>query len=184
MTWDFNMKEILYHVDQNEIKGFYFPVEIKVDKDNIEIGDYKFQSKTLSYMLSGLNFVYSYFMYLPTYNEKHHDLLHKAEMMLVSEVGFKKDTYSIFKPGLIVDWKENEIKNFIDFIKLKSNADFIKVDESTSKVTPEYSSFGIMFESTLNSISCMFCDLLTCQYRRSPLDQKLIQEIYRREKTN
>jgi len=29
------MKEILYHVDENEIKGFYFPVEIKVNKGDI-----------------------------------------------------------------------------------------------------------------------------------------------------
>ncbi len=175
------MDKLIFNIDNTEVKGFYFKAKIKTEDDLVFLDDYKFRTRTMAYMLSPLNFVYVFFIYVDKDTPDYYDILHKAELELVKKVGFTKQSYSIFKPGLIIDWKNGEIKKFIDYLKSKNPDIEIKVNENDYKVFPELSSFGVLFESTLTSISCMFCDLLSCEYRRSKLDEKLIEKIYRLE---
>lgn len=175
------MKQIDFNIEGKEVKGFYFSSNVSVKDDKVFLDDYEFASKTLAYMVSDLKMVYSFFMYLPNDNENYYEILHKAELELVKMLGFRKDSFSIFKPGLIIDWKNGQINKFIDYLNSKKPDVVIKADKESHKVTPEHSFFGLLFQSTLTSISCMFCDLLTCEYRRSDLDKKLIDKIYRLE---
>ncbi len=173
------MENFSFKIKNNDVFGFYFTAKVRVDKDTVYLDNHRFTSKTMAYMMSGLNFVYVFFLYLDDKTEDYYDILHKAELELVKKVGFTEDSYSIFKPGLIVDWKDKAVNDFVEYLVSKNPDAPIKI--KNNKVIPELSSFGVLFQSTLTSISCMFCDLLTCKYRRSPLDEKLIEKIYRLE---
>jgi len=180
-----DLKKIKYQIKDVDIEGFYIPVNVKISDNGILfLDDAEFQSKTMSFMLKDLKFVYAYFFYMKQPNTAHYDILHGSELNLVKELHIKKERYSIFKPGLIFDWKDEQIDKFVDFLNSKNPLFEINIDDVSHKVTPEYSSFGVVFESTLNHISCKFCDFLECSYRRSDLDKKLIDKIYLRENSN
>jgi len=179
------LKKIKYQIENVEVEGFYLPVKVRIaDNGILFLDDTEFQSKTMAFMLKNLSFVYAYFFYLKGDNDNYYDILHRSELELLKEVHIKKERYSIFKPGLIFDWKNEQIDKFVDFLNLKQPPFKISLNKISHKITPAYSSFGIVFESTLNHISCNFCDFLKCAYRRTELDKKLIDKIYLRENSN
>lgn len=178
-------KGIAYQIGNVKIEGFYLSVKIKIsDNNTLFLDNTEFKSKTMAFMLKDLKFVYAYFFYLKEKNDDYYKILHDAELRLVKELHIKLERYSIFKPGLIFDWKDGQINQFIDFLNEKNPPFEITSDSENHKVIPQYSSFGIIFESTLNHISCDFCNFLECSYRRTDLDKKLIEKIYLRENSN